>query len=156
MKIFLYFEDILSYHFLYKNLFFLQIQKYHFSFSDQKNFSFVKSSTFVDYFAINFSKINGFNKNDMVIWTWPCFHSIKICYFSLKILREIKKYFFWYSDQCSTQVLLMNVDNLFQNFFWKIIYGTGSFHKWKIFLIWVGEVIFLDLSKKVWFLYQKW
>ena len=35
----------------------------------------------------------------------------------------------------------------FPKLFCKIIFGTCSFHKWKYFLIWVGEVIFLDLSK---------
>ena len=125
VKIFLYFEDILSYDFLCKiHTFFWQIQKYHFS--DQKNLSFVKTSTSTDYFAINFSKINAFNENDMMIWTVLCFHSIETYYFSLKLLRKIKKYFIWYSDQCSTQITLMNEDNFFQNFFCKI---SRSFHK---------------------------
>ena len=84
-KFFLYFEDILSYQFWYKNhTFFSQIQKYHFSNSDQKNFSVVKTSIFIDYFAVKFSKINAFNKNNLFIWTIFCFHSIKTCYFLWK------------------------------------------------------------------------
>ena len=52
MKIFFVFWRYLSYHFLNKNhVFSLQIQKYHFSCSDQKNFSFVKTSSSTDNFA---------------------------------------------------------------------------------------------------------
>ena len=102
-KFFLYFEDFLSYHFWYKShTFCWQIQKYHFSHSDQKNFSFVKTPTSIDYFAINISKINAFYKNDMIIWIVPCFWQYSSFYFPFKkILRKLKEYLVSYNDQCS-------------------------------------------------------
>ena len=50
----------------------------------------------------------------------------------------------YYSDN---HIVLIKSIN-FWNVYCKIIYRSRSFHKWKIFLIWVGEVIFLNLSKK--------
>ena len=69
-----YFEDILKIFWRYfelsilvqKSYFFWQIQKYHFSHSDQKNFSFMKTSTSIDYFGKKFWK--KFSSFINVIW----------------------------------------------------------------------------------------
>ena len=49
---------------------------------------------------------------------------------------------------CSDHHIILIKRIYFWKVYCKIIYGSGSFHKWKNFLIWEGEVIFLDLSKK--------